>query len=140
IPNENLSAGAGEYAFAVMAHMFLSDRWRPAGARGSASAVTARRSFLMNDGPRLAWARTRLWSGVGACGEPVVPAGGGVPERGEALPDAGLVRALVALGGPAWPGGRVRGAGQRPRGLAGRAEGHVLLRLRHVHRATEDPG
>src|SRR6516165_7535149 len=63
MPNENLSAGVGEYA----------------------SVVTARRSFLLNDDSWLA-----------------------------------------------------RGAGQRPGRLAGRAERHVLLRLRHVHRGAED--
>src|SRR5262249_47326464 len=62
------------------------------------------RSFLIGGlGPGL---------GRGHSREPAVPAGGGVAERGEAFPDAGLGGALVALGGPAWPGGR--GPGGRP--------------------------
>src|SRR5262249_39011228 len=86
-------------------------------------------------------ARTRLWSRCLRSRQPAVPAGGRVPERGEAFPDAGLAGALVALGGPAWPSRRVRGAGQRPGGLPGRAQRPVLLRLRPVHPYPPDaPG
>src|SRR5215469_8131715 len=65
---------------------FLSAGWPPAGAYGSASVVTARRSFLLNDGPA-GLGRAWLWSGVDGRGEPAVPAGRGVPQRSEPLPD-----------------------------------------------------
>src|SRR5262249_26438947 len=81
-----------------------------------------------------------LWSRCRCSRQPAVPADRGVPERGEAFPDAGLGGALVALGGPAWPGRGVRGSGQRPGGLAGGAERHVLRRLRHVDGYPEDTG
>src|SRR5690242_4853039 len=73
MPKEHLSAGAGVYASAVMAsedpfcgvaagwrlrvricghgETFLSAECPLAGVCGSASVVTARRSFLLNDGP-----------------------------------------------------------------------------------------
>src|SRR5215472_17669113 len=120
MPKENLSAGVGAYASVVTARRsFLRSggrlasagqhRWSrrdvpfcgvAAGWRLWARIGGHGETFLSAERrPRLAWTRTKLWSGVDASGEPAVPAGRGVPQRGEALPDAGLDGTLVALGG-----------------------------------------
>src|SRR5215467_10089884 len=100
MPKENLSAGVGVYASAVMASDDPFCRVA-AGWRLRICICGHGETFLSAERrPRLAWAVTKLWSGVHGCGEPAVPAGRGVPERGEALSDARLGGALVALGGP----------------------------------------